>query len=316
MKLLLAISGGRDSVALLDALAKHRLGTFDTSAERTIQNLQLTLAHFNHGTPHGRTAEQFVRMLAKKYDLPLYIGRTKKKLTSEADFRAARYHFFRTLKKKLRADRIVTAATADDQAETVMLNLVRGTGLAGIAAMQVDDGELLRPFLHVIRATINAYIEQYTLQYLDDPTNSDVRFTRNFLRHDVMPKLQQLNPKLVAALARTATLAREAEETLVVFANAWLDTHIEQKTLPLAALREFPIGTQKILLRTIYTRMIGNTTALEAVHLDEVLNMLAGERGGKQKTCGQLVFSTTRVNDTRVLSWKKVGKLLRSKKNT
>lgn len=199
-----ALSGGADSVALLFAfyLLKEKLG------------ISLEAAHFNH---HLRGAESdrdeaFVREFCDRYDIPLHIGsgevRAGKK-GLEAAARDARYAFLRSL-----SGRIATAHTADDNAETVLLHLIRGTGLKGLGGIMPVNGRVIRPMLTVTRSEVEAFLEEWCLSCIQDSSNDTDAFLRNRIRHHVMPLLRQENPKIAANLSSMALRLREDEDCL------------------------------------------------------------------------------------------------------
>ena len=199
-----AVSGGADSVALLMAMYLLR------------EKLEITVeaAHFNHGLRGAESdgEEAFVRQLCDRYDTPLHVGcghvaAGKKGL--EAAARDARYSFFATLPGK-----IATAHTADDNAETVLMHLVRGTGLKGLGAIAPVRENLIRPMLLVTRQQVLAFLEEYHLRYMTDSSNETDQFLRNRLRHHVMPLLKQENPRLAENLSAMALRLRLDEEAL------------------------------------------------------------------------------------------------------
>lgn len=207
-RLTCAVSGGADSVALLWAmyLLKDKLG------------IQLHAAHFNHnlrGAESDRD-EAFVRQLCDRYEIPLTVGSGEVKAGEkglEAAAREARYAFFATLPGKL-----ATAHTADDNAETVLLNMVRGTGLKGLGAIAPVRGNVIRPMLDVTRQEVLAFLEEYHLTFVEDSSNGEDAFLRNRLRHHVMPLLRQENPKIGENLSQMAQRLRKDEEALSVLA--------------------------------------------------------------------------------------------------
>lgn len=199
-----AVSGGADSVALLFALYLLR------------EKLQIRLeaAHFNHGLrgEESQRDEAFVRSLCDRYDIPLHVGSgqvVSGKKGLEAAARDARYAFFRTLPGK-----IATAHTADDNAETVLMHLVRGTGLKGLGAIAPVRDNLIRPMLLVTRQQVLEFLREYHLSYVEDSSNGTDDFLRNRLRHHVMPLLKQENPCLAQNLSRMAMRLRQDEEAL------------------------------------------------------------------------------------------------------
>jgi tRNA(Ile)-lysidine synthase len=199
-----AVSGGADSIALLWGLylLKDRLG------------ITLAAAHFNHSL-RGEESDQdeaFVRTFCKDYQIPCYVE--KKQVIAgpkglEAAAREARYNFFATLPGK-----IATAHTADDNAETVMMHLVRGTGLKGLGAIAPINGQVIRPMLSITRREVLAFLEEYHLQYVTDSSNETDAFLRNRIRHHVMPLLKQENPRLAENLSAMALRLRQDEAAL------------------------------------------------------------------------------------------------------
>lgn len=201
-----AVSGGADSVALLFGmyLLREKLG------------IRLSAAHFNH---HLRAEESdrdeiFVREFCHRYDIPLEVGSAQivsGKKGLEAAAREARYGFFATLSGK-----IATAHTADDNAETVLMHLVRGTGLRGLGGISPINGNIIRPMLTVTRQEVLAFLEEYCLHFVEDSSNAGDDFLRNRLRHRVMPLLKAENPRLAENVSEMAMQLREDADALEV----------------------------------------------------------------------------------------------------
>ena len=199
-----AVSGGADSVALLFGmyLLREKLG------------ITLSATHFNHhlrGEESDRD-EQFVRDFCNRYDIPLEVGSAQVvtgKKGLEAAARDARYAFFATLSGK-----IATAHTADDNAETVLMHLVRGTGLRGLGGISPVNGNVIRPMLTVTRQEVLAFSQEYSLPFVQDSSNETDAFLRNRLRHHVMPLLKAENPRLAENLSAMAMELRQDAEAL------------------------------------------------------------------------------------------------------
>ena len=214
-----AVSGGADSVALLFSLylLKDKLES------------QLSAAHYNHqlrGEESHRDA-QFVRDFCHRYDIPLYEGCgtvSPGKKGLEAAARDARYTFLRSLPGK-----IATAHTADDNAETVLMHLVRGTGLKGLGGITPVSGNVIRPMLSCTRADVESFLAEWCLPHIEDSSNHTDSFLRNRLRHHVMPLLKQENPKLAENMSAMALRLRQDEDCLFALAS--------QETLSCEALR-------------------------------------------------------------------------------
>ena len=199
-----AVSGGADSMALLWGmyLLREKL------------EIQLCAAHFNHrlrGEESDRD-EAFVREFCDRWDIPLTVSSGdiqpgKKGL--EAAAREARYGFLRQLPGK-----IATAHTADDNAETLLMHLIRGTGLKGLGGISPINGAVIRPMLGITRQQVVAFLEENHISHVEDSTNAGDSFLRNRIRHDIMPLLQKENPRLAENLSATAQRLRQDEAVL------------------------------------------------------------------------------------------------------
>lgn len=215
-----AVSGGADSMALLWAmyLLKDKL------------QISLSAAHFNHhlrGEESNRD-EAFVTEFCQGYGIPLYKGEgnvMSGEKGLEAAAREARYAFLEGLPGK-----IATAHTADDNAETVLMHLIRGTGLKGLGGICPVLGNRIRPMLTVTREEVLTFLESYHISYVEDSSNKEDAFLRNRLRHHVMPLLKKENPCLSENVTQMALSLREDE--------ALLTTRLTRKTLSVSELRK------------------------------------------------------------------------------
>ena len=199
-----AVSGGADSMALLWCfyLLKDTL------------QIRLEAAHFNHGLRGEESDgdEAFVRAFCDGFHIPLTVGRgevSPGKKGLEAAARDARYSFLESLPGKL-----ATAHTADDNAETVLMHLVRGTGLKGLGGIAPVRGRIIRPMLDVTRQRVISFLEEYHISYVTDSSNEGDAYLRNRLRHHVMPLLKAENPSLAENLSAMAQRLREDEAAL------------------------------------------------------------------------------------------------------
>ena len=203
-KVIAAVSGGADSVAMLFALylLRDELGII------------LEAAHFNH---HLRGAESdrdeaFVTDFCGRYCIPLHLGSGRivsGKKGLEAAARDARYAFLRSLPGK-----VATAHTADDNAETVLMRLIRGTGLKGLGAIAPVSGNVIRPMLTVTRDDVEAFLEEYALPHVEDSSNAEDDFLRNRIRHGILPLMRAENPRIGENLSAMALLLRQDEACL------------------------------------------------------------------------------------------------------
>jgi tRNA(Ile)-lysidine synthetase-like protein len=181
-----AVSGGVDSVVLLDILTKLSWGEHLTSHP----GLRLTVAHFDHGIrPDSSADRHFVQQVAAYYGLPFTYDEGRLGAgASEAQARAARYNFLRRVRQAGGADYIVTAHHEDDLFETAILNLLRGTGRKGLSSLRTTH-ELYRPLLSTPKSHLIAYAQKNGLRWREDSTNQSSVYLRNYIRHHIMPKL-------------------------------------------------------------------------------------------------------------------------------
>ena len=206
LKICVAVSGGRDSMALLHYLNAH-------AAE---YNITLTALNCDHGM-RGETSARdsaFVAGYCEKAGIPLSSFVAGKKPTSENDARSWRFGCY--LKESQNCDCVATAHHLNDNAETVLFNLARGTGLSGMCG--IEDGKdgcgraVIHPFVSVTRGEIDEYVEQNNIPYVDDSTNFSDDYTRNYIRHNVLPALEKAVPGAAKAIFRFSRLAADDEE--------------------------------------------------------------------------------------------------------
>ena len=192
-RILLGISGGVDSAALLDLLLKSK----------DKLKIEIFLAHINYGLRKEADKDnEFVRNLAKKYSLPLF--EKKMHITGgniEEKARDIRYSFFNEILAAKKLDKIAVAHQKNDLAETMLLNLLRGTGIDGLASMRAKSGNLIRPLLFASRREVEAYAQDNRTAYVVDKTNEDIAFRRNFIRHKIIPALEKINPDFIQTMA-------------------------------------------------------------------------------------------------------------------
>lgn len=224
-----AVSGGADSIALLFALFLLR----------EEWGITLEAAHFNHclrGEESNRDA-RFVEDFCARYGIPLHMcsgNVVPGEKGLEAAARDARYCFLRSLPGK-----VATAHTADDNAETVLMRLLRGTGLKGLGAIAPVSGNVIRPMLSVTRREVEAFLEEYALAHIEDSSNGEDTFLRNRIRHRIMPLLYEENPRIGENLSSMALNLRLDEACLSRLASGPMPGIEELKSLPDAIRRRY-----------------------------------------------------------------------------
>lgn len=279
--LIIGLSGGADSTALLDLLAA--LPAFP---------LRLVAAHLNHCL-RGAVSdadEQFCRELAAGYKIPFESRRVDIKAAAAVDSlnledagRRARISFFDELFTRWQAAAVVLAHHADDQAETVLMRLLRGSGMTGLAGMPWRNGRgYIRPLLDITRGEIEAYLAERRLNWREDTSNLDITFLRNRIRHELLPLLERYNPAVRKALATAAGLLSEEDALLdaltrQVACQVCRFSGIDA-TCDITLLKSHPIALQRRLIRLMLSRLAGSLEHITHRHLENILQMTAAAR--------------------------------------
>src|SRR3990172_8372159 len=311
-RVLVGLSGGADSVALTELLLelKPRLG------------ITLVLAHLNHGLrAEAEEDEAFCRSLSERLSLPFASGRAdvaerarKSKRSIEDEGRNARYQFLEAQAAKFGAQRIAVGHTLDDQAETFLLRLLRGSGSRGLGAIHpVKDGGIVRPLIEVRRREIESYLEERGASFREDASNADPRFTRNRIRHQELPRLSSAyNPRLVETLARSASLLRDEEEGMEAETRDAFDSVAavsgDEIRLDQKALSRHPLALRRRLIRVAIERLrgLGNVSHR---HIEDVLALAEEGQSGREMylpgLVGELSFDQMRF---------RIGSMARARK--
>ncbi len=276
---LVAVSGGPDSVALLHLLAERA----------SAWQLCVGIAHLDHGLREESARDaDFVRQLAERLRLPLHTERVDVRdlqrrwhLSIEAAGRKARYRFFQETADRHGFNKVALAHHADDNAETLLLNLLRGSGRLGLGGMPpMRGGCFIRPLIRADRADILDYLRRRSLSALADPTNSDNGFLRNRIRNQLIPLLERdYQPGVRAVLHRSAEALRDEEE--------WIESQIQtlleqtviarpsgQLTLDAGALRRHTPAIQRRVVRAGLRRVQGDLRRIAFAHIEGILALV------------------------------------------
>lgn len=284
--LLVAVSGGPDSVALLHVLLEVQ----DTAGFR------IDVAHLNHGLRgrEGDADEAFVASLCQQHHLPFHHRRVdlpsmleREGGSVEATARRERYAFFEEARGVAGARWIVTGHSADDQVETFLLNLIRGAGPRGLGGMlAVGPGSVCRPLLACWRDEILAFLEQNGIRYRVDGSNEDLALTRNRVRHRLVPLLtEHFGESVVRVLARESRLMneldqfldQEADRILGSVANREARESTGEYRLSIPALGAHPRVLQRTVIRAALQSLLGGLREVTLAHLDAVLELTEGD---------------------------------------
>lgn len=266
-KVLVALSGGADSVALLVALKK--LG----------YNCHAIHCNFHLRGEESMRDENFVRALCHRHNIPLLVRdfntigyATEKSISIEMAARELRYNAFEEVRTEIAAHAIAVAHHRDDSAETLLLNLLRGTGIKGLHGIQPKNGHIVRPLLCVGRAEIIEYLKWRGEEYVTDSTNLETDFTRNKIRLEILPLMQQINPSAAESIAQTAERVSEAEK---VYARAIAEgiARVKQDNIiDIEKLKEEP-SPQAILYEIL------QPLAFNAAQIKEITDAINGDSG-------------------------------------
>jgi len=262
---LVALSGGADSSALLAALAALR----DQGLSGPVW-----ACHVDHQLRPGSSADgDWCEALCGKLRVPLErVAVSVRPGNVQGQARRARYAALEAAARRVGAVRVATAHSRGDQAETVLLRLLRGSGARGLAGIPPRRGVVARPLLDLSREQVVAYLEDRGLGWCEDPTNATRRFLRNRIRLDVVPLLSSLNPSLERALAGAADLLREDDQALESAARAIAPAGEARATV--GSLREAPVAVRRRAVRRLWKAASGSRRGLEARHVESVLSLL------------------------------------------
>lgn len=271
-KVIVAVSGGPDSVCLLHVL--------DLLREEL--QMKLVVAHFNHGLrPQEDESEtRLVRSLAASLNLPFETEKSGIDLRAVASLeeaaREARYSFLERVRSRHEGRKIAVAHNRNDQAETFLMRLLRGSGPSGLSAIPpMRDGVIIRPLIEVERSEVEAYLKAHGLSHATDSSNAHTAHLRNRVRLELIPLLIEVQPRLLERLAETATLLREEGELLDALAAEWMEREAEatpqgEITVALAPFLSLPGAMRRRVTRCIFRTVKGDLRRIGRVHIRSV----------------------------------------------
>jgi len=262
-RVIVALSGGADSVALLSVMTGLK-------GEPGFENIEITACHVNHGLrgKNSDSDEAFVRELCGRKNIPLIVRKAeitvKKHQSVEEQARKARYAIFAEVSDGMK---IASAHTASDNEETVLFNLIRGTGLKGLCGIPPVRGNIIRPLIFCERSEVENYCREHGLTYVTDETNFSEEFTRNKIRLSLLPLIREINPSFCAGITRMCGILRDDEEYLSGFSDGGYDT-----------------GYLKTLKKPVLNRIIGallskNNISPSFLRISEITEIIASGRG-------------------------------------
>lgn len=284
MRILTGFSGGADSTALLQLLWEY-------GQERKIS---VCAVHVNHGIrgEEAKRDQQFCEYFCQERAIPLeiicrdvpQIARTQGISLEEAG-RNVRYEVFEKVLFEKRADRVALAHHQNDQAETILFHQMRGTGLRGLRGMEPVRLPYIRPFLCVTRKEIESWLQKEGLAWVEDTSNQELDFTRNQIRHRVLYAMEEIRPGCAARMSGMAEQLSEIDDFLEQEARAAFHRCVREKTgtcrISIPVLERLHPALQKLVVLKCLERISGKRKDLESIHIEQILSLAKGRRGGR-----------------------------------
>ena len=288
--LIVALSGGMDSMCLFDAFYKLQSEV----------NYKMMALHVHHGI-RGREADRdltFVNEYCKNFDVNLIIEKVdaptfakKNNLTLEEAARKLRYNIFDkewkdlSIKNEKNDVYILVAHHEKDQVETIIHNIVRGTGLKGLAGMKKQNGYILRPLLDIKKEEIKKYIDDYDVPYVDDSTNDDINYTRNFIRKEVIDKLEKINSKASDHIIELSKMSLEInnyieKESKKAYKSVLIELNDKNICIDLKNFRLKDRVVKIGIIREIFNNLISTLKDITKINIDDIIDLTEKEKGG------------------------------------
>lgn len=300
-KIVVAVSGGPDSICLLDILKNiQKERCILTPSQNTSQNktFEIVVAHVNHMIrKEASKDEQYVKNYCKKNEIEFFsksidvkkLAHTNKIGTEEAG-RLARYNFFEKVLEKVKATKIAIAHNKNDKIETIILHMLRGSGLDGLKGIEPQRGKIIRPLLECEREQIEKYCEENKLHPRIDKTNFENIYNRNKIRNIVIPYIQkEFNPNIIKTMDRLSEIVTEEDkyienQTQKIYKEILLE---EQKEQIIINLKKFNLQETVIksrLIRYIIKRLFGSSQSIEKIHIEDIIKLCSKNIGNKYLT--------------------------------
>lgn len=282
---IIAVSGGVDSVYLLHLC--HKI--------IKQHPFKMVVAHLDHNFRRQSSKDRaFVQNIATKLNLPFETEKLKK-LTGgniEERFREARYSFLESIRKRFNADWILTGHHLNDNIETILLNITRGTSFDGLSGMRESDPKrhLLRPLINTPKTQIIADAKKSKLKHVRDVSNFDTTFSRNRIRQNVIPELKKINPSLEQTFLQNIQNWQQTKSDINDHINLWITRNFTRSRLPLDRFLKLPPSFQSSVLATIYKKYYGSTNKFNTAHLKQIMTIINQQYSNRKKEFGRHYF--------------------------
>lgn len=279
-KVLVGVSGGPDSMTLLVVL--HDLG------------YNICVAHVNHGLRENAILdEKYVEGYCNKNKIPCFIKKINLKenlngMTTEEAGRKARYDFFEEICEKEKCNKIATAHNSNDNAETVIMNMIRGSGLSGLKGIEPKREKIVRPLIEISRIEVEKFCEENNINPRHDESNDEATYTRNKVRLELIPYIKDnINSNVVTNINRMANIVAEEERFISGIVEEAYENIVITETLNkkvvcnLKLFNKLDIVVRKRLVLKLIIKVLGNAKDIEKVHVDDIIKLCENNVGGK-----------------------------------
>lgn len=316
-RIVLGVSGGPDSICMLDILHKisGKIG------------FEIFVAHVNHGLRENAVIdEEFVKEFCEKIQVPVFVKHAnvaelakKQKRGLEETGRFVRYEFFDEVMKQTGSNKVAIAHNSNDNAETIIMNILRGTGAKGLAGIEKKSGKYIRPLIETRRLEIEEYLKEKGIQARHDESNDDNTYTRNKIRNVVLPYIEkEFNPNIITSLERMSDIIKEQEEFLQnQTAEVYEKLIIDEKNIEadfennnaeiILDLRKFnseeKIIQKRVILYSV-NKIFGTTKGLEKIHIDDIIKLCNNNIGNKYLTPNKNLKIVIQKKQLRIMSVK------------
>ena len=284
-KIVVGVSGGPDSICLLDVLRKIKSGNLF---------FEIYVAHINHMLRENAIIdEQYVENYCKKNDIPVFIRRADiekisktKKIGTEEAGREIRYNFFEEVMKNVGANKIATAHNENDNAETVILNIIRGCGISGLKGIEAKTKNLIRPLIETPRKDIEEYCFINKLNPRTDETNKELIYQRNKVRNVMIPYIEkEFNENFTQTLNRLSCIAKEETEYIEAIVEEEYKKIVlkdgKEIELSLKGFNKLHRVIKKEMIRYTINRVLGNLQGIGNIHIEDIIKLCENEIGNK-----------------------------------
>lgn len=279
-KVLIGVSGGPDSMSLL--LILHSLG------------YDICVAHINHGLrENANFEEEFVLNYCNNKNIPCFVKKINLKenlngMSTEEAGRKARYDFFEEICLKENCNKIATAHNSNDNAETVIMNMIRGSGLTGLRGIEPIRGKIVRPLIEISRQEIEEFCAENDINPCYDESNAETTYTRNKIRLELIPYIRKnVNSNVISNINRMSEIIAEEERFISnvveeAFQNILVNETLNEKVVcNLKLFNKLDIVIRKRLILKLIIKVLGNAKDIEKVHVDDIIKLCENNVGGK-----------------------------------